>query len=625
MIDENLRSCKLKEIYIQNLFYKYNYNIPLNDERITIIHGLNSSGKTTIFNILNSFFKQNFRQLFFIPFDFFELIFENGVSICVYSNRFQFEKKCINDKTYFDFLNREFFEDAIYEELKNKESNLTLKRSRRYGDYDHFRNKLRDRDKLFELIFEIKYSHQKNITVFEYTVPSEVNRLHESTWKEIEPSKSKFKGAFKNKVIEYLNHYSGEFFPRNIIPNPHIKFIGKGFVSEDVEEITLRIEEITEYLNYFENGESGDPDPQRIVDLYKLKKQQELITKEKENKPKFSPSSIGDLFFHMLGFEREVHFIESQRLYKIHLNDYATQQLKNDSQHLKELITQANEISGTESRKSDKEYLKNFVCALNIIDDDNETSNDVSNDLIEKMRFVYRIEAYCEKVFGFYESQHELIIDNYNEMFKKLKINEKREVTTADAEGLLEGLGIYCNKEHEGKRLRWEEPEIRLALDIYLDGRINALKPIHLLGQKCATLHAIVYEKFKNKMVNFTQEDGMMFYDLELTEKQGVHNSIYGKEHQYAYHLTPEQLSSGEKHLLIIIYNILFRIQDNSLILIDEPEISLHISWQIKFIEILKKILELEDKKNVQILIATHSPQIINGRWDLTVGLGALE
>jgi predicted ATP-binding protein involved in virulence len=84
--------------------------------------------------------------------------------------------------------------------------------------------------------------------------------------------------------------------------------------------------------------------------------------------------------------------------------------------------------------------------------------------------------------------------------------------------------------------------------------------------------------------------------------------------------LEPTQLSSGEQHELVLLYELLFRIKPNSLILIDEPEISLHVDWQTRFLEDLKNVIRLSP---FDALIATHSPQIINTRWDLTVELEA--
>ena len=82
--------------------------------------------------------------------------------------------------------------------------------------------------------------------------------------------------------------------------------------------------------------------------------------------------------------------------------------------------------------------------------------------------------------------------------------------------------------------------------------------------------------------------------------------------------LSPNDLSSGEQHELVMLYELLFKVKPNSLILIDEPEISLHVAWQIEFIKDLQAIIKLAD---FDVLIATHSPSIIDDRWDLTVGL----
>lgn len=69
------------------------------------------------------------------------------------------------------------------------------------------------------------------------------------------------------------------------------------------------------------------------------------------------------------------------------------------------------------------------------------------------------------------------------------------------------------------------------------------------------------------------------------------------------------KLSSGEKNLIIMLYEILFNAHNYSIILVDEPEISLNINWHYDFIDILKEIKEL---KKFQYIIATHSPQIVN-------------
>jgi len=74
-------------------------------------------------------------------------------------------------------------------------------------------------------------------------------------------------------------------------------------------------------------------------------------------------------------------------------------------------------------------------------------------------------------------------------------------------------------------------------------------------------------------------------------------------------------LSAGEKQILILFYRILFQTAPGSLVMIDEPEISLHVAWQQRMGTALRDVARLRD---LQILISTHSPQIIHHDWDLT-------
>jgi len=75
--------------------------------------------------------------------------------------------------------------------------------------------------------------------------------------------------------------------------------------------------------------------------------------------------------------------------------------------------------------------------------------------------------------------------------------------------------------------------------------------------------------------------------------------------------LTVDELSSGERQLIILFANVIFnkfknKSNSTEILIIDEPEISLHIRWQEKFIDSL-----IEASNNTQFIIATHSPDII--------------
>ena len=74
--------------------------------------------------------------------------------------------------------------------------------------------------------------------------------------------------------------------------------------------------------------------------------------------------------------------------------------------------------------------------------------------------------------------------------------------------------------------------------------------------------------------------------------------------------LLPYQLSSGEKQLLVILLTVLVEDQQPYVLFMDEPEVSLHIEWQKRLIELI-----LELNPNVQIILTTHSPAVIMNGW----------
>lgn len=71
------------------------------------------------------------------------------------------------------------------------------------------------------------------------------------------------------------------------------------------------------------------------------------------------------------------------------------------------------------------------------------------------------------------------------------------------------------------------------------------------------------------------------------------------------------QASSGQLCILLMIFGITANIQDNSLILLDEPELSLHPKWQGEILNFIKSLFY--KYKGCHFIIATHSPQIASG------------
>jgi predicted ATP-binding protein involved in virulence len=125
-----------------------------------------------------------------------------------------------------------------------------------------------------------------------------------------------------------------------------------------------------------------------------------------------------------------------------------------------------------------------------------------------------------------------------------------------------------------------------------------------------------VFSGFLDKLKVFTDilnERRFTFKRIDISKEDGFKFSTHqGKS------LALGDLSSGEQQEVVLLYELLFKVEAGTLVLIDEPEISLHVAWQTQFLDDLLKIIELQ---KINVIIATHSPQIINNRWDLTVDL----
>jgi len=138
------------------------------------------------------------------------------------------------------------------------------------------------------------------------------------------------------------------------------------------------------------------------------------------------------------------------------------------------------------------------------------------------------------------------------------------------------------------------------VLSLYIADVEQKLAEFDNLYQRIDLFKTILNRRFSFKEVSIDKRYGIEFHADDGTP------------------LAPEYLSSGEQHEVILLYQLLFKVKADSLILIDEPELSLHIAWQEQFLHDLAQITALS---SFDVLVATHSPQIISDRWDLTVEL----
>ncbi|MBQ3368970.1 AAA family ATPase [bacterium] len=142
-----------------------------------------------------------------------------------------------------------------------------------------------------------------------------------------------------------------------------------------------------------------------------------------------------------------------------------------------------------------------------------------------------------------------------------------------------------------------------IELSIYLGDANKKYEVFESIINKLDIYERIVNEKLTFKKMKLSSTDGIV---VETDD---------GKP------LSLNDLSSGEQEILVLFYKLIFE-SDVNLLLIDEPEISLHIAWQKELMENLKSVVDL--KENIRVVVATHSPQIITNNWNLQIDLGEL-
>ena len=142
------------------------------------------------------------------------------------------------------------------------------------------------------------------------------------------------------------------------------------------------------------------------------------------------------------------------------------------------------------------------------------------------------------------------------------------------------------------------------VLEIYVKDTQDKLDVFNDLRQKIDLFVRIISDRFTGKAVDISREEGFTLKSIAS-----------GKN------IPLDKLSSGEQHQLVLLFELLFEMEPNSLILIDEPELSLHVRWQKEFISDLKQIILLNKS---DVILATHSPQLISHWRELIVSLGSV-
>ncbi|TAE54278.1 MAG: hypothetical protein EAZ87_22335 [Nostocales cyanobacterium] len=132
---------------------------------------------------------------------------------------------------------------------------------------------------------------------------------------------------------------------------------------------------------------------------------------------------------------------------------------------------------------------------------------------------------------------------------------------------------------------------ISSVLNPYLDSVYARFKALESIQSLLTTFESTINKFFHDKYIKIHVTDGIKIFTDENIE------------------LSSENLSSGEKQLLLLFCNTLTVRDKATIFIIDEPEISLNVKWQRQLIDAL---LELTKNSQVQFILATHSIELLS-------------
>ncbi|MBB1195122.1 hypothetical protein DNC80_15775, partial [Flavobacterium sp. SOK18b] len=151
------------------------------------------------------------------------------------------------------------------------------------------------------------------------------------------------------------------------------------------------------------------------------------------------------------------------------------------------------------------------------------------------------------------------------------------------------------SKPYYDKHLKNNETKI-IEIVNFLNDLVNSYR----LSHKERSRSKILNVNFFNK-----ETTALDLEKISLLEKLDIINIIGIKLSKNKSSLSINDISSGEYHLLISLIGIFSKIKENSLVLIDEPEISLHPNWQMKYITFLKKVFS--NYPSCHFILTSHS------------------
>lgn len=528
---------RITGIFIHKLFEQYNYSIPLNQlDRITILHGPNGCGKTTLFELINALLSKDMSTLRRVLFNSLTVAFEDTSAISVYSSFPALAEANINDPW--------------------------IERGRK-GKID-WRNGL-------SLYFALSNSGESTSHVYELA-PARFNDL-------LYPGLPD--DLFEKFRYDFENLFGDNDDPRCNEEDP----------CYTLDERRDRIQGLYHAIldNPYENPEDPYyyPDPVR-----------------------FRP------------FPKEIHFDGFELPYLL------CQALDEASI----IYLDAERLTGSHPQ-ADGDNQPGYSRVVELIDRVVKEKHRLRSEIIEAMgrMFTASFSEHLRLRMMGKESDIPSLEDlqtRWDEYGKKLRIHnhwtdpdtweividesdpreweeEDQEEPEYETEYVNNAFTDIFGYKHANDFNRYADTvDNRVALTLLFEYYDDVIRLIAPFSRKLMLFRRVLRD----------------FFGKDLRGKQIIAWSRDRDRDRWG--IATSHLSSGEQQLIVLFGTMLFDAPENSLVLIDEPELSLHVNWQRQFLKYVEKIIA---QNPIDVLIATHSPQIVHDRRDLTISLGLVE
>ena len=152
----------------------------------------------------------------------------------------------------------------------------------------------------------------------------------------------------------------------------------------------------------------------------------------------------------------------------------------------------------------------------------------------------------------------------------------------------------------------------KMNVDVQLPQSYDMVRNLYLNDIKLKLNALSRYYEILSTFDEFVTGQGLSYKRIELNENGIVVKSDMGD-------IIPlNRLSSGEQNLMILAFHLVFKPSKGDILLVDEPENSLHMSWLENLLDEYLRIAKITE---TQVIIATHSPTFIGNKWKMTFDL----